>query len=179
MRPGIVTDRLLLRELNEDDLDFCAWMLGDSEVMRYYPKQLTREESLGWIRKQMVRYAQDGHGLWLVCLRETQEPVGQVGLVRQHVDDGYEPEMGWLLHRAYWGNGYATEAALGVRRFAFDTLGMDHVVSLIRPENEPSRRVAQRLGMNIERRTMFHGYEHDVWRIDAAQNSAQNTTQGL
>jgi RimJ/RimL family protein N-acetyltransferase len=168
MRPGIVTERLVLRELTKDDLDFVALMLGDPDVMRYYPKQLTREESLGWINKQITRYTQDGHGLWLVGLRDTLEPIGQVGLIRQHVDDGHEPEMGWLLHRPFWGKGYATEAALGVRNYASCTLGIDHVISLIRPVNEASRRVAQRIGMKIERRTMFHGYEHDVWRIDAA-----------
>ena len=166
MRPGIVTHRLKLRELAEDDLDFAALMLGDPEVMRYYPKQLTRDESLGWIKRQISRYALDGHGLWLVSLRQTGEPVGQVGLVRQHVVDGHEQEMGWLLHRPYWGNGYATEAAFGVRDYAFQTLGIDHVISLIRPVNEKSRRVAERLGMKVDRRTMFHGYEHEVWRLE-------------
>jgi RimJ/RimL family protein N-acetyltransferase len=151
--------------MTHDDLDFVATMLADPEVMRYYPKVLTREESLGWINRQMARYAADGHGLWLVSLRETHEPLGQVGLVRQHVDDGFEPEMGWLLHRPFWGNGYATEAALGVCGYAFKALGLSHVISLIRPVNEPSRRVAQRLGMRVERRTLFHGYEHDVWRL--------------
>ncbi|MGH7712452.1 MAG: GNAT family N-acetyltransferase [Gemmatimonadaceae bacterium] len=168
MRPGIQTERLTLRELTHDDLDFVASMLSDPEVMRYYPKALTRAESLGWIEKQRARYTMDGHGLWLVSLVGSGEPVGQVGLALQHVDDGHEPEIGWLLHRPYWGHGYASEAAIAVRDHAFVALGMPYVISLIRPENEPSRRVAQRVGMIVQRRAIFHGYEHDVWRLDRA-----------
>ena len=165
MRPGIQTERLTFRELSHDDLDFVASMLSDPDVMHFYPKRLTRDESRGWIDKQLARYATDGYGLWLVSLVTTGEPVGQVGLVRQHVDDGHEPEMGWLLHRPYWGQGYATEAGQAVRDHAFASLGLPYVISLIQPVNEPSRRVATRLAMRVERRTMFHGYEHDVWRI--------------
>jgi len=166
VRPGIETERLTLRELSQDDLDFVATMLGDPDVMRYYPKVLTRDESAGWISKQLERYAQDGHGLWLVSLITSGEPVGQVGLARQHVDEGHEQEIGWLLHRPYWGHGFATEAAQAVRDHAFATLGEPYVISLIRPINEASQRVAQRIGMTVHRRTMFHGYEHDVWRVD-------------
>lgn len=158
-----------MRELSHDDLDFVATMLGDADVMRYYPKALTRDESLGWINKQLERYARDGHGLWLVSLHASGEPVGQVGLALQHVDDGHEPEMGWLLHRPYWGQGYATEAGVAVRGYAFETLGVPYAISLIRTVNEASQRVAQRLGMTVQRRTMFHGYEHDVWRVNRPQ----------
>ena len=79
------TDRLRLRELATSDLDFVAEMLGDADVMRYYPKRLDRTASLAWIERQQMRYARDGHGLWLVLERDTGQPIGQVGLVMQEV----------------------------------------------------------------------------------------------
>jgi ribosomal-protein-alanine N-acetyltransferase len=156
---------LTFRELSLDDLDFVAAMLSHPEVMRYYPKLYSREEAREWIARQLGRYARDGHGLWLVEDRETGEPRGQVGLAMQSVGGVEEPEIGYLIHRPFWRQGLATEAALATRSWAFDTLGLDRVISLIRPENLPSQGVARKLGMNPEKRVPFHGFEHIVFAV--------------
>jgi len=166
---SLETTRLTLREIVEGDIDFVAEMLSDPDVMRFYPKRLSRDESMEWIAKQRMRYERDGHGLWLASERESGEPVGQIGLCMQDIAD-WEPrrnaEIGYLLHRAYWGRGFATEAATCVRQYAFDTLAYDHVISLIRPENEPSQAVARRLGMTIQgTTTAFHVWPHLVFGI--------------
>jgi ribosomal-protein-alanine N-acetyltransferase len=161
------TERLRAREMSLDDLDFIASLLADPEVMRFYPKVCSREESRGWIERQLARYAAHGHGLWLVLDRGTGEPVGQVGLLRQRVDEREEPEVGYLLHRPFWGRGYATEAARATRDHAFRVLGHPRVISLIRPENVPSQRVARRLGMAPVRTTTFAGLEHLVFAVSA------------
>ena len=159
------TVRLSLRELVADDLDFVAAMLAHPEVMRFYPKPYDRDEAGQWLRRQLDRYARDGHGLWLVADRTSGEPIGQVGLVRQPVDDQFEPEIGYLIHRPFWRQGYASEAALGVRDHAFAARGLARVISLIRPENEPSQGVARKLGMKPERETTFHGLKHLVFAV--------------
>jgi ribosomal-protein-alanine N-acetyltransferase len=159
------TARLRLRELTPDDLPFVATMMGDPEVMRFYPKVLTTAEAKGWLDRQLARYAADGHGLWLVQDRETGEPRGQVGLAMQDLDGTREPEIGWLIHHPFWRQGFASEAARGVLRWAFAHRDWDHVISLIRPENTPSQGVAYRLGMAPMRRAMFHGYDHHVFRL--------------
>ena len=169
----VETARLLLREMSPDDLAFVALMLGDDEVMRFYPKALTRDESKGWLDRQLARYARDGHGLWLVEDRQTREPVGQVGLAMQEIEGQREPEIGWLIHRPYWRRGYASEAALGVRAWAFENLEEDHVISLIRPENVPSQGVAYRIGMAPVRRAIFHGYDHHVFRMQRSPSRAE------
>lgn len=161
----IETPRLQLREMTDDDLDFVAEMLGDPQVMRFYPKQYTRDEAALWLRRQQRRYTEDGHGLWLAEERSSGEPVGQIGLTTQEVDGVREPEVGYLLHHPYWGHGYASEAALATRDHAFDELGRSRIISLIRPVNEPSRRVALRMGMQPERRIEWHGFEHDVFSM--------------
>ena len=166
MNPILETPRLGLRELEPADLDFVARMMGDAEVMRHYPKVLDRDESRNWLDRQLSRYADDGHGLWLVELRDTGEPVGQVGLIRQTVEGVSEREIGWLLHRPFWGHGYATEAASAVRDHAFTTWELPYVVSLIRPVNVPSQAVARRIGMAPTRQVEFHGFEHVVWRVE-------------
>ena len=71
------TARLTLRELEPDDIDFVCEMLADPEVMRFYPKPLTRDESFAWIDKQLARYTANGHGLWLVAEARRGQPVGQ------------------------------------------------------------------------------------------------------
>lgn len=157
------TERLALREMEPSDLDFVASMLADPELMRFYPKCYTRAESAEWLERQRSRYASDGHGLWLVELKETGEPVGQVGLVRQHVDGVEEDEVGYLIARQQWRRGYAFEAARATRDHAFGALGRKRVISLIRPVNLPSQGVARKLGMTVERTTCCWDMEHLVY----------------
>jgi RimJ/RimL family protein N-acetyltransferase len=157
------TARLRLREMTRDDLDFVAAMMGDPEVSRYYERRFARSDAEAWLERQLARYARDGHGLWLVVDRASDEPVGQVGLMMQDVDGAVHPEIGWLLHRPFWGRGYATEAALAIREAAFDRWHYDHVISLIRPVNLPSQRVAIRVGMTPGPHTQFHGFETIVF----------------
>lgn len=118
------------------------------------------------MRRGLERYRDHGHGLWLVTERESGEPVGQVGLLLQEVEGERHAEVGWLLHRPYWGRGYATEAGMACRDAAFTRWGYDHVISLIRPVNEPSATVARRIGMKETGLVQFHGFEHVVFRRD-------------
>jgi RimJ/RimL family protein N-acetyltransferase len=159
------TARLRLRELVPSDLDFLATMLADAEVMRYYPKRLTRELSADWIEKQISRYRSDRHGLWLAELREAGTPVGQIGLVRQVINGAEECEVGYLVHRPYWRQGFATEAAQACVNFAFDTLAKPRVIALVRPDNEQSQGVARNLGMDVIGRAPHAGTEHLVFAV--------------
>jgi RimJ/RimL family protein N-acetyltransferase len=163
--PILQTPRLSLREMTPDDLDFLATLLGDERVMRYYPKCCTRDEAKLWLDRILERYALHGHAFWLVSLRSTGEPIGQVGLLVQHVDGVDESEIGYLIHAPYWRQGYALEAASAVRDFAFGELDKRRVISLIRPVNIPSQRVALRIGMKPEKITHWHDLEHLVFSL--------------
>ncbi len=163
----IETPRLRLREMTREDLGFLAEMLGDAEVMRYYPQPLDCAGAEAWLVRQLERYERDGFGFWLVEVATSGEPVGQVGLLRQTVDGETHREVAYMIHRRFWRNGFATEAARAVRDHAFEVLGLDEVVSFIRPENLPSQRVAHRLGMEPRRMITRAGLSHLVWSVHA------------
>jgi len=170
MNAILQTQRLSLREMSLDDLDFVAGMLSDPEVMRYYPKCYTRSEAQAWIERQRVRYEQDGHGLWIATEKTTGEPVGQVGLVQQQIEATAETEVGYLIDRRFWRRGLGTEAARGCRDFAFRELDKDALISLVRPVNIPSQGVATNIGMSWKRRRVQHAnLEHFVFSISRSE----------
>lgn len=166
MKTILETPRLVLREMSLDDLDFMASMLGHPEVMRFYPKCYPRDEAEAWIRRQLDRYALHGHGGWLALDRATGEPRGQVGLVPQTIDGLLETEIGYLIHRPFWRQGLATEAAMACRDYAFNVLNQQRVISLIRPENVPSQGVARKVGLTPGRHTLHAGLDHIIFSLD-------------
>ena len=164
---SISTPRLLLRELKSADAPALFEVLGDPETMRFYPRPYSREEVDEWIGRQIGRYAM-GAGLLGVVLRDSGTLIGDCGLVWQEVEGVEEPEIGYHVHREHQGRGYATEAARAVRDYAFGTLGCDHVISMIRPENLASRRVAEKNGLTVNRTIFWRGYDHCVYQLRKA-----------
>ncbi len=160
------TPRLYLREFVPDDADALALVVSDAETMRYYPSPMDRAGVEEWIARNRRRYAQNGHGLWAIELKSTGEFLGDCGVTVQLVDGAEEIEIGYHLRRDRWGHGYATEAARACRDWVFANLDASYVVSLIRPENMPSRRVAERNGMTVWKETMYRDLLHCVYRIN-------------
>ena len=161
------TERTFMREILGNDFDFLLRMMSDPEVMRYYPTPYTDKDIRDFINRMRARYRDDGCGLWLLVDRESGEPLGRVGLVRQSVDGTDEFEIGYMVHRPFWRRGLATEAALAVRAYAFGERKLARVVSLIRPENAPSQGVARKLGMQVSGTTQQFGLEHLVFSVQA------------
>lgn len=155
----LTTPRLALREMTDADLDDMAALLGDEQLMRYYPRPKTREEAQGWINWNRSLYSEHGFGLWLVTLAETGEFVGDCGLTVQHVDGVAEIEVGYHVRTDLQGHGYATEAAAAARDFARDNLGLDRLIAIINPANTPSQRVAAKIGLELEKRSIVYDQE--------------------
>ncbi|MDX3580954.1 GNAT family N-acetyltransferase [Streptomyces europaeiscabiei] len=149
--PPPPTPRLALRQMTEDDLDDMAALLGDPDVMRHYPRPRTREEALAWIDWNQGLYRREGYGLWLVTLRATGEFVGDCGLTPQEIEGVTELEVGYRVRAGLQGHGYATEAAAACRDHARDVLHAKRLVAIIRPDNRPSQRVAEKIGLPFER----------------------------
>lgn len=161
----IETERLLLRRLTLDDADAIFAVIGDPIAMQYYLRRYTRDDAVEWIERNLRRYDENGYGMFAVVLKSSGEVIGDCGLAQQMVEGLPLLEIGYHLQRRHWGHGYATEAARACMKHAFCALGAEKVISLIRPENLPSRRVAERNGMQVERQVTFEELPHLMYAI--------------
>lgn len=164
-KPVIETARLTFREMSHADIDFVADMLAHPEVMEFFGAPCPREEALSWIDRQCSRYAEDGHGYWLIEDKSGRQPIGQAGLLKIDLDGADEIGLGYLIHRPFWRRGFATEAAAACRDYAFEHLAASRLVCPIRPENHSSQRVAIKIGMKAGPLTAFAGFDHLIFTM--------------
>ncbi len=145
----IETARLTLRQWLPEDYSYFAQMSTNPQVMQYFPKLLTRTESDAFIDKIKAIIDLQGWGFWAVELKSNHQFIGFVGLHSQLTQFSFSPciEIGWRLDQAYWGKGYATEAAQSVLDFAFRELKFEKIVSFTSLENLRSQILMQKLGM--------------------------------
>lgn len=149
-------------------------IFGDVEVMRFGDGVQTSHWVHEWLRGCREQYGTHGFGPWAVVDKRTKDILGYCGLLFfPDLGGQSEVEIGYRLVRSAWGRGYATEAALAVRNYGFDTLDLSRLVSLIDPRNTASIRVAKKIGMCYERYVMLPGYTHPdrlyvIARLDAA-----------
>jgi RimJ/RimL family protein N-acetyltransferase len=158
--PSVTTDRLLLRAVEESDLDtYHRRLFADAEVMRYLPggQPLPRERLDGLVERSEAHWQSHGYGTWVVCELTTGELIGQSGL--RYLEEIEETEVFYALARPSWGQGYATEAARAAVQFGFDRGGLERIVAFAVPENVASRCVIDHLGMRFEDETR-------MWDLD-------------
>ncbi len=160
------TPRLTLREFTTQDADALALVVSDPETMRYYPAPCDSAGVERWIGRNRERYKNDGVGLWAMFLKSTAELIGDCGIIRQEVEGESLYEIGYHLRRDLRHQGLATEAAVACRNWGFANLKTDRLISLIRPENLSSCRVAERNGMTIWKEVNWRGLLHYVYSVD-------------
>lgn len=157
--PVLHTERLVLRRWRPADRAPFAALNADPTVMEFMPARLTRVESDAFADRIERGFETNGYGLWAVEVRGGEPFVGFVGLGRPAFEAPFTPcvEVGWRLAREAWGRGIATEGARAAVAFAWDTLGLDEIVSFTVPANRRSRRVMEKLGM---RRDPADDFDH-------------------
>ena len=145
----LISERLILRPLQEEDLHSFAKLNADPKVMEYFPKLLTMEESYHSLSALIKRFDQNGWGYWAVELKYNHEFIGIIGLNRPDDTLPCSPcvEIGWRLMSSFWGNGYAVEGAKAALDFGFDVLNLDEIVAFTYEHNNRSQRVMQKLKM--------------------------------
>ncbi|MCB9477562.1 MAG: GNAT family N-acetyltransferase [Deltaproteobacteria bacterium] len=156
---AIRTDRLLLRQWRDEDLDAFAAMNADERVMRHFVAPLTREQSLESLERLRRHFADHGYGLWVLEIPGEAPFIGCVGLLQPNFKAHFTPcvEIGWRLAADYWGQGYAREAATAVRDLALGELHLPEIVSMTTPANERSVHLMESLGM---RRDPADDFDH-------------------
>ena len=141
------TQRLYIRELSSSDFSALCRIMQDEKTMYAFEGAFSDKEVQNWLENQFNRYRKYGFGLWAVILKETDRMIGQCGLTMQKWKENELLEIGYLFERQYWHNGYATEAAIACKKYAFEILGADEVCSIIRDSNTASQNVAIRNSM--------------------------------
>jgi [ribosomal protein S5]-alanine N-acetyltransferase len=163
------TPRLILRPFREEDIDLLAELMANPDFMRFSLGVYTREQTQTVLQK-FLSWNQAGlPSQFAVIFRRNNELIGYCGFLHQQVDGTNEIEIGYRLHSDYWNKGLATEAARAVRDHAFTDLKLARVISLIHPDNLPSRRVAEKNGMALEKETVFRGFPTLVFAVDREQ----------
>jgi len=143
------TSRLWLSEMQQSDYSALCKILQDEDVMYAYEGVFSDAEVQEWLDKQIRNYKELSFGLWAVMLKGTDNMIGQCGLTMQNYSDKQILEVGYLFQKSFWGKGYATEAAVACRDYAFEKLDATEVFSIIRDTNIASQNVAKRNGMAI------------------------------
>jgi RimJ/RimL family protein N-acetyltransferase len=143
------TERTVLRDWRDADLEGFAQLNADPEVMEWFPSTLSRDKSDALADRIRKNLTADGWGLWALEVPGVSEFCGFVGLNQVPFDVGFSPavEIGWRLDKPWWGHGYASEAARACLRYGFDELGLDEIVSFTATGNTRSRAVMERIGM--------------------------------
>ena len=157
------TERLYLRPYRKEDLHSLHSIFSDAKTMEYYPAPFSLVQTQNWILKNQERYEADGYGLWGLCLKETNELIGDCGLVKQNVDGVTEVEIGYHVNKKYWSRGYATEAARACKEYGFHQLNMNKLISIIDPRNSPSIRVAEKNGFIKEKESFIFDKTHYIY----------------
>lgn len=163
------TERLILRQVRNDDLDAYAVMHAHPEVMRYSPERraLNREETAALLTWIQTAYVTEGYGLWAVVNKVGQQVIGYCGFTHYVLEGRDEVELGYRFTPAAWGQGFATEAAGACLQLAWHHLHLQRVVSLIEPENTLSVRVAKKLGFRFEQSLRLYDIPVDLYSIHA------------
>ncbi len=146
------TERLILRELTLDDAPFILTLLNEPSFLRFIgdKKVRTLEDARQYmLNGPMASYAQNGFGLCLVELNDSQTPIGMCGLLKR--EDLPHPDIGFAFLPDFWGKGFAFEAAAAVMNDARERLKLNRVLAIVNPDNDASIKLLERLGMKFER----------------------------
>lgn len=162
----IETERLILRELREEDFEALFSVLADSDILRHSPYTFDEKRVRNWIAKNRARYGVWGFGLWAVVWRETGEMIGDCGLTVQEIDGAFCPEISYHIAARFQRRGIASEAARAVRDWAFERTPFRELFSYMKADNLPSRAVARKNGMRLVREfTDAEGEKTSVFSI--------------
>jgi RimJ/RimL family protein N-acetyltransferase len=148
----IETERLILRPLTEEDAEFIFELVNDPSFIQNIGDRNVRtlEDAKRYITNGPVAsYARNGFGLYLVELKDTGQPIGMCGLIRRSMLN--DVDIGYAYLPRYWSKGYAIEAALAMKQYAREVIGLKRMVAVVDPQNTGSIRLLEKLGMTFDR----------------------------
>lgn len=173
------TLRLYLRKIRMADRPAIGSILQDAEVMYAWEHAFSDDEVTDWMEQNLMRYDRDGYSYWAVMEKSTGDLVGLCGLLAEKAGDESDLGVGYIFGKKYWHRGYAQESASACVDYAFRTLGAGHVTAQIRPNNLPSVKVAERLGMTVRSQFVkrYRGKDmiHLIYYLEKQDEKAGNS----
>jgi [ribosomal protein S5]-alanine N-acetyltransferase len=163
----VETSRLTLRYITARDAEALMPILGDAEVMQYSIIGVhSKKQIKQFIEQRLISYLEYGFGLYAVVHKQNQELIGYCGFFIQSIEQQKEVEVGYRLAKKYWGQGLATEAAQAVMEYGQQRFNFQRFVCLIETENSRSIRVANKLGMTLEKKIIYHGLDVAMYSLN-------------
>lgn len=183
------SERVFLRPYTQADFAALHKIVSDKETMVAWGHGFSKKESEEWLEKQLAHYQQYGFGIWAIVEKQSGKIIGNAGLNHTEISLKGKTqkivEIGYLLHRDFWGKGYGSEVARMCAKYGFETLGLEEVYCLIKEDNLSSLKVAKKLSMQKvgEYPKPYKGKKinHLVFKLDKNvwQESKNNATQGF
>jgi len=147
--PIIETERLIIREYVPEDLVQLHMILSDPMTMSFWPAPFTLEQAGDWIEDNLYNYEEQGFGRWAIVSKETRMIIGDCGINCIELDGQIEYDLGYIIHKLFWNEGYATEATEACIKYAFEELGLHRLCANMPTEHLISKRVAEKIGMKL------------------------------
>lgn len=161
------TSRLTLRYITSRDAEALMPILGDAEVMQFSIIGVhSKKQIKQFIEQRLISYLEYGFGLYAIVHKQNQELIGYCGFFIQSIEQQKEVEVGYRLARKYWGQGLATESAKAVVEYGQQRFNFQRFVCLIETENSRSIRVANKLGMTLEKKIIYHGLDVAMYSLN-------------
>ena len=157
--PTITTSRLILRAFTKEDVDPLHHILGEKDILRYFPSPSppSRDKVEKLISARLKHWEEHGFGWWGVEPRSKKQLIGWSGLL--FLPETEEIEVGYLLDKAFWGKGLATEAAQVCLQYGFEKVEAESIIAIVHPENVASQRVIEKLGMSFVDQAHYFGMD--------------------
>ena len=161
------TPRLILRFFTSRDVEALTPILSDPQVMQFSIIGVHNQKQIRqFIDQRLLSYLERGFGLYAIVLKQNHELIGYCGFFVQKIEEQAEVEIGYRLATKYWQQGFATEAVKAVCEYGKQRFNFKRFVCLIEPANERSIRVAQKLGMELEKKIVYYGIDVDMYSMN-------------
>jgi len=165
METIITTDRLLLRQMNQNDFADLCEMLQDRDVMYAWEHTFSVPQVQEWLDRQLERYENTDIGYWAATDKKTGDMIGQIGLVWADINGENVLELAYMLKKTFWNKGFAVEGGRACLDYAFKIMGVGKVYAPIRPENKMSRNVVEKLGFEVRGEHIIHYNGKDMLHL--------------
>ena len=147
----IETNRLILREWEQADLNDLYKILSDPETMSFWPEPFSREGVQSWIDHSKQSFKEFGFGRMAILLKDSKKIIGDCGFKRATIDGKEENDLGYIVYKDYWGQGFGSEATLAALKFGIQELGLRRIVANMEVTHLASRAIAEKMGLTLEK----------------------------